>query len=60
MRATQNVGMMPVFSGSVCAGLVIHRGPRGFEGYGPDDKSIGTFQTAQAAADALLAKEISE
>jgi hypothetical protein len=43
-----------VFDGRQTVGHIISRGPRGFEAYDRDDKSVGIFATAAAAANALI------
>jgi hypothetical protein len=42
-----------VYDGRECLGHILARGKAGFEAFGKDDRSLGLFKTAKAAADAL-------
>jgi hypothetical protein len=44
-------------SGQQCLGHVLSRGPKGFEAFTADDKSVGIFPTAKQAANAILITE---
>jgi hypothetical protein len=43
-----------VYDGRQCLGHVLSRGPKGFEAFDRDDKSLGIFETRRQAANALL------
>jgi hypothetical protein len=45
--------MIPVMSGRVCAGFLVSAGPRGVEAYDRNEKSLGIFADAVAAATAV-------
>ena len=49
--------MVSVYDGRQCLGHVLGRGPKGFEAFDRDDKSVGLFPTAKQAANALLIAE---
>jgi hypothetical protein len=42
-----------VYDGRTCLGHILARGKAGFEAFDRDDRSLGLFPTAKAAADAL-------
>jgi hypothetical protein len=42
-----------VYDGQQCLGHVLSRGPKGFEAFDRDDKSVGLFETQRQAANAL-------
>jgi hypothetical protein len=46
--------MVSVYDGTRRLGHVLSRGPRGFEAFDRDDKSLGIFETRRQAANALL------
>jgi len=46
-----------VYDGRQCLGHVLGRGPKGFEAFDREDKSVGLFPTAKQAANALLIAE---
>jgi hypothetical protein len=46
---------LAIYAGQTCLGHVTSLGPRLFEAFDPDDKSIGIFKTQAGAADALEA-----
>jgi hypothetical protein len=50
-------GLAYVYDGRQCLGHVLSRGPKGFEAFDRDDKSVGIFPTAKQAAGALLITE---
>jgi hypothetical protein len=43
-----------VYDGQTALGHLIHRGRHGWESFNRDDKSLGTFATMKAAADAVF------
>jgi hypothetical protein len=43
-----------VYDGQTALGHLIHRGRLGWESFNRDDKSLGTFATMKAAADAVF------
>ena len=43
-----------VFSGQICLGFVLNRGPAGFEAFSADEKSLGLFPTQREAAAAIM------
>jgi len=45
--------MLSVYSGRTVLGFIINRGRAGFDAYTADEKSIGTYPTQKAAADAI-------
>jgi hypothetical protein len=45
--------LLSVYSGQQCLGHLLNRGPQGWESFDVNDKSLGTFATMKAAADAL-------
>jgi hypothetical protein len=52
----QTSAWLAIYSGQTCVGHVINRGPKGFEAFDVDDRSIGVFPTLNEAASALEAK----
>jgi hypothetical protein len=42
-----------VYDGRQCLGHVLSRGPKGFEAFDHDDKSLGVFASMRDAANAL-------
>ena len=46
--------MLSVYSGRDCLGFILARGPRGFEAYDVDERSLGLFDNQRAAADAVI------
>ena len=46
-----------VYDGQQCLGHVLGRGPKGFEAFNRDDKSVGIFETQRQAANALVVAE---
>ena len=46
-----------VYDGRQCLGHVLGRGPKGFEAFDRDDKSVGIFETQRQAANAFLIAE---
>jgi hypothetical protein len=44
-HASPLTNWVAVYAGQICVGHVMSRGPRLFEAFGPDDKSIGVFKT---------------
>jgi hypothetical protein len=46
--------MTSVISANGCCGFVLSRGPKGFEGFDSSCKSLGLFDTEQAAVSAIL------
>jgi hypothetical protein len=49
--------MVSVFDGRKCLGIVLSRGPKGFEAFTADERSLGLFPTQADAANALSAAE---
>jgi len=49
--------MAYVYSGRDILGHILSHGPKGFESFDRDDKSLGIYPTQREAADALSAKE---
>jgi hypothetical protein len=49
--------LVSVYDGQQCLGHVLGRGPKGFEAFDRDDKSLRIFETQRQAANALLIKE---
>jgi hypothetical protein len=44
-----------VFSGQICLGFILARGPAGFEAFtSVDEKSLGLFSTQREAAAAIM------
>jgi hypothetical protein len=43
-----------VYSGQVCIGFILARGPAGFEAFSADEKSLGLFPTQRDAAAAIM------
>jgi hypothetical protein len=50
-----NAPLAYVYDGQQCLGHVLSRGPKGFEAYDRNDRSLGVFETQRQAANALLA-----
>jgi hypothetical protein len=48
--------MMFVSDGRDCVGFVFARGKSGFEGFDRDERSLGLFDSAAAAANAVFAR----
>jgi|EndMetStandDraft_8_1072994.scaffolds.fasta_scaffold190035_4 hypothetical protein len=48
--------MATLYVGQYCLGFILSRGKSGFEAFTADEKSIGTFPTQRAAADAISEK----
>lgn len=46
-----------VYDGQQCLGHVLSRGPKGFEAFDRDDRSLGLFATGKQAANALMVEE---
>jgi hypothetical protein len=46
--------MVSVYEGRTCAGFILNRGRLGFEAFTADHRSLGTYPTQRAAADALM------
>jgi hypothetical protein len=46
--------MTSVISANGCCGFLLSRGPRGFEAFDADCRSLGLFNTEQEAMDAIL------
>ena len=46
-----------IYDGRRCVGHLISRGPKGFEAFDADDRSIGTFESQKAAAAAWCCRE---
>jgi hypothetical protein len=44
----------PVIYDQRCLGHIISRGPKGFEAFDADDKSIGTYPTQREAAAVIV------
>jgi hypothetical protein len=42
-----------VFSGQICLGFILSRGPAGFEAFSTDERSLGIFASMKAAAAAV-------
>jgi hypothetical protein len=51
--------LLSVYDGRNCVGFLLHRGPAGWEAFTSDEKSIGTYPTQKAAADAISLQETS-
>jgi hypothetical protein len=51
-RAKPTSSWFSIYSGQLCIGHVLSRGPKGFESFDTNDKSLGTFSTMKLAADA--------
>lgn len=49
--------MLSLTSGRECIGHIICRGKLGFEAFGRDDRSLGTFRTLDRAANAISRAE---
>lgn len=49
--------MVSVYDGTTCIGHVLASGPKHFEAFDRDDKSIGIFERQRQAASALLIRE---
>jgi hypothetical protein len=47
--------LVSVFDGRKCLGIVLSRGPKGYEAFTADERSLGLFPTQEAAANALSA-----
>jgi hypothetical protein len=45
-----------IVSSTGCAGFILTRGPKGFEAFSADEKSIGTYSTEDAAVEAITQK----
>jgi hypothetical protein len=45
--------MLAVFDGRTCAGHILPRGRAGFEAFDASDRSLGLFETWQAAASSI-------
>ncbi len=46
--------MLSIYDGRICCGFVISRGKLGFEAFDCDERSLGTYPTQRAAADAIM------
>ena len=57
MSGPQITPLVSIYDGRECLGHVLSRGPKGFEAFDRDDKSVGLFPTAKQAANALLIAE---
>jgi hypothetical protein len=55
MSASTTAPLAYVYDGRQCLGHVLSRGPKGFEAFDRDDKSLGLFP--KRAANALLITE---
>ena len=55
MTAHPSPVSLAIYAGQTCLGHVIPLGPRSFEAFDSNDKSIGLFDTQAGAADALEA-----
>jgi hypothetical protein len=56
----KNVSAAPlayVYDGRACLGFVLSRGRAGFEAFDREERSLGLFPTAPAAANAVVATE---
>ena len=58
-RSARRVGGMTdtflsVYDGRECIGLIIARGKLGFDGFGCDERSLGTYPTQREAAKAIM------
>jgi hypothetical protein len=50
--------MLSLYSGRDCAGFILSRGPKGFEAFTVEEKSLGLFPNQRDAADAVTAAGI--
>jgi hypothetical protein len=46
--------LLSVYDGRQCVGFVLNRGRSGFEAFDAEEKSIGLFETQDAAVASLL------
>jgi hypothetical protein len=46
--------MVSLYDGRTCAGFILNRGRLGFEAFTADQRSLGTYPTQHAAADAIM------
>jgi hypothetical protein len=46
-------GLLSVYDGQICIGHLLARGKSGFEAFGADDKSLGTYRTQKEAIAAV-------
>jgi hypothetical protein len=51
--------LLSVYDGRRCVGFLLHRSLAGWEAFTADEKSIGTYPTQKAAADAISLQETS-
>ena len=56
MKHTPASPLAYVYDGRHCLGHVLSRGPKGFEAFNTDDRSLGLFQSQAEAANALVEK----
>ena len=54
--AAKRPAMLVVLVDNRCLGCTLARGPMGFEAFTADEVSLGVFETAEAARDALIAE----
>jgi hypothetical protein len=57
MKNTSTAPMSYVYDGRACLGFVLSRGRAGFEAFDREERSLGLFPTAPAAANAVFATE---
>ena len=55
MTAPANQSWAAVYDGTRCIGHVLWRGPKGFEAFDADDRSLGRFASMSDAAKVLEA-----
>jgi hypothetical protein len=53
-RSTQRPTLITCIRDGRCVGTILSRGPQGFESFDSCDRSIGTFESAELARDAVL------
>jgi hypothetical protein len=47
--------LIPILAGEICIGHLLDRGRADWEAFDRDDQSLGLFESAAAAVDALIA-----
>jgi hypothetical protein len=55
MKNTSTAPMSYVYDGRECLGFVLSRGRAGFEAFDREERSLGLYPTAPAAANAVFA-----